>query len=349
MTNAITVERLPKQKWDALAPIFRDASYRQGSSYAAAAARCVGATSELNGLLENRSLIGLADVRVKAVPLTSLGIAYANYAPVSARDDGFSTEQFGLCLDALRQEYVERRRFVLRIVPTLNGGLFQQLQIACLESHGFRLCTQQKARETFLLDLAKPLAAIRSGFDPKWRSDLAKAERAGIIITKSVELDDFDRFETILGDLAKQKGFVPSQDVSFFRQVQTDTPQDQKFILHLAWHESELVAGHLGSFVGDTAVYLLGAANSKGRDLRASYLLQWAAIEHAKNVGNIFYDLGGIDQQRNPDVYRFKRRLNGRLVTEVGPYELGPDMFRKRLFQALEAARGVLRSRSGNQ
>jgi lipid II:glycine glycyltransferase (peptidoglycan interpeptide bridge formation enzyme) len=73
-----------------------------------------------------------------------------------------------------------------------------------------------------------------------------------------------------------------------------------------------------------------------------------AAIEQARNVGNNFYDLGGIDPQRNPDVYRFKRRLNGRLVTEVGPYELAPDGFRKKLIQTLERVRGVAPSRSGN-
>jgi lipid II:glycine glycyltransferase (peptidoglycan interpeptide bridge formation enzyme) len=274
-----------------------------------------------------------------------LGIAYASYAPITGRDENFLAEQFGLCLDALRQEYVERRRLLLRVVPALNGGLFQQLQISCLESHGLRLCTQQRARETFVLDLVKPLAAIRSGFDPKWRSDLAKAEKTGIQVTRSVESDDFDRFEAILLELAKQKGFVPSQDVRFFREVQTDTPQDQKFVLHLAWHERELIAGHLGSFVGDTGVYLLGAANSKGRALRASYLLQWAAIEHAKNVGNIFYDLGGIDPLQNPDVYRFKRRLNGRLVTEVGPYELAPDSFRESALRLLERARDVVRGK----
>ena len=74
--------------------------------------------------------------------------------------------------------------------------------------------------------------------------------------------------------------------------------------------------------MGDTAVYLLGAAGAKGRDLLASYLLQWAVIEYAKRKGNRFYDLGGIDQKGNPDVYRFKKRFNGRYVAEPGPYEL---------------------------
>ena len=49
--------------------------------------------------------------------------------------------------------------------------------------------------------------------------------------------------------------------------------------------------------MGDTAVYLVGASTSKGRDLRASYLLLWETIEYAKSKGNFFYDLGGINER----------------------------------------------------
>jgi hypothetical protein len=343
MTSTITVKRVPKQTWDTLLPMFRDTSYRQFSSYAAAAARRVGAKSELNGLFEDQTLIGLADVRVKTVPLTPFGIAYASYAPLNVSAGGFSAEKFGCCLDALRREYVERRRLLLRVIPALSGGLFRELQMARLEACGFRPCAHHKPRETFILDLANPLATIRSGFDPEWRRDLTKAEKAGVKITRSVELEDFDRFEQLFLDLTKLKDFKTNEDVHFFRSIQPDIPPDQKLVLHLAWQGQELIAGHLGSFVGDTAIYLLGAANSRGRDLRASYLLQWAVIEYAQSVGNTYYDLGGVDQQQNPGVFRFKKRLNGRAVMDVGLYEQAPGNFRKGMLQFLEAARDAVR------
>jgi len=124
MAQTLSAERISREKWDALAPTFRDASYRQCSSYASAAARHVGATSELMRLSDNQDLIGLADVRVKQIPMTPLGIAYSNYAPIVMRDEHAYEQQFGRCLDALRDEYVERRHLVLRITPALNGGLF---------------------------------------------------------------------------------------------------------------------------------------------------------------------------------------------------------------------------------
>src|ERR1700716_3424076 len=100
MTSVIAVKRLSKETWDTLTPMFRDTSYRQLSSYAAAAARRVGAKSELNGFFDDQTLIGLGDVRVKTVPLTPLGIAYVSYGPLTVSDGGFSAERFVCCLDA---------------------------------------------------------------------------------------------------------------------------------------------------------------------------------------------------------------------------------------------------------
>lgn len=345
MAQTLSVDRISREKWDQLAPTFRDTSFRQCSSYASAAARHVGARSELARLMDEQRMIGLAEVRVKKIPMTSLGIAYSNYAPIVMQDDRSYERHFGRCLDALREEYVERQRLVLRITPALNGGLFQDVQTSCLEARGFYPSPHQPARETFVIDLGRSSDEIRRSIDPKWRSDLVRSEKGGITITRSVELTAFDQFERIFLELANRKGFMPSQDLRFFKTIQSDAPPEQKFVLHLAWHDDELVAGHLGSFVGGTAVYLLGASTPKGRDLRASYLLQWQAILYSKSVGNSFYDLGGIDQQNNPDVYRFKRRLNGRRIAEVGPYEFAPDAVSRHLIQLADMARGAIARR----
>jgi lipid II:glycine glycyltransferase (peptidoglycan interpeptide bridge formation enzyme) len=114
--------------------------------------------------------------------------------------------------------------------------------------------------------------------------------------------------------------------------------------VHLALHEGELVAGNVSGLTGNTAVYLLGASNSEGRKLRASYLLQWAVIEHAKSLGKFYYDLGGIDEHANPNVYRFKRGLKGRYVLENGCYESGARTFTKPFFYLLENSYNFSRS-----
>lgn len=317
-----SLKKLTRDEWDMLARSFSDLSYRQCSSYAVAAAKNVGAQPEFIGIFDGQKLIGLANVRVKTLPLAFFGLAYINYGPLTARISDFSPALFGNCLSAISKEYVVRRRLVLRIVPPLRGGVQQEAQVACLEAHGFRPLTAHTRHETLILDLSGSLNDIRKQFDRKWRNHLSKAQRANITITRSNSLADFDRLEPIFSKLMQEKRFCTQQDVSFFRRVQEDAHGAQEIAVHLAWHDNELLAGHIGSFVGDTAVYLLGASNSKGRALRASYLLQWAAIEYARRMGNVFYDLGGIDPQNNPGVFAFKNGLRGRRVGEVVPYEL---------------------------
>ncbi len=331
------IKLLTRSEWDVLAPLFGDLSYRQCGSYADAAAHEMGATSEFVGLFKENEIIGLANVRVKTLPFTPLGIAYVSYGPLTARGSEFSADAFYSCLNALRQRYVEDRHLMLRIVPPLRGGRWSEAQAACFQMQGFSLAADHKLHETFILDLTDPLTEIRKRFDAKWRNDLVKAEKSQIKVTKSISPNDFDSFEVLFHDLIKKKGFAAPHDVAFFKRVQQNSGQNQQIVAHLAWHQDELVAGHIGSFVGDTAVYLLGAANAKGREIRASYLLQWAVIEYAKSVGNRFYDLGGIDPKKNPDVYRFKKRLNGRRAAEMGPYELAPARLTRHILRLLEA------------
>jgi lipid II:glycine glycyltransferase (peptidoglycan interpeptide bridge formation enzyme) len=333
---------LTKREWDQFAPLFYDLSYRQCGSYAEAAAEDAGAMSEFVAILQEGNLVGLANIRIKKILFFPFGVAYAHHGPLTARKNEFSDDCLGYCLDALREEYVVRRNLMLRIIPPFNGGYWLDAQAACLEKRGLRRSARYKARETFVLDLTKSLPDIRKNFDPKWRRDLSKAERSNVKVTMSDALADFDRFEPLLLDLIDKKGFTPARDAAFFRRVQSGAEPYERMVVHLAWHDGELVAGHVGSFAGNTVVYLLGASNSKGRDLRASYLLQWAVIELAKSLGKCYYDLGGIDQHANPDVYRFKKRLNGRHVIEIGSYELAAGVLAKSALHFLEDAYGVL-------
>ena len=80
----------------------------------------------------------------------------------------------------------------------------------------------------------------------------------------------------------------------------------------LACVNGQPVAGHVSSTLGDTCIYVLGASSELGRKYKASYLLQWRAIEAAKAGGARWYDLGGVDPEKNPGVYHFKAGVNGR-------------------------------------
>lgn len=337
------IRKLDNDQWDKLVQTFRDLPYQQCRSYCEQAAIDAAATCEQVGIYRDTELLGLANIRVKVVPLLSFGIAYLSYGPLTARDDSFSDEHFAFCIDALKREYVDRRNLVLRIVPPVRGGRWCDAEIRLLENHGFRRSKGRDPHETFIVDLSPPLTEIRKTLDGKWRGHLSKAQRSKIEVTRSAALDDFDRFKPIFQTLIERKEFTTRRDVEFFQRVQAAEHEALQLVIHLAWHDGVLIAGHIGSFVGDTAVYLVGASTSKGRDLRASYLLLWETIEYAKSNGNLFYDLGGINERANPNVYSFKKGLGGRHLIEPSAYEHAPGFFARTALGLIETGYRFLR------
>jgi lipid II:glycine glycyltransferase (peptidoglycan interpeptide bridge formation enzyme) len=115
----------------------------------------------------------------------------------------------------------------------------------------------------------------------------------------------------------KRKKFFEFVDVNKMRAVQKVLQDHLKMTIMLCESDAEPVSAVVCTAIGDTGIYLLGATNDKGRTLQASYLVQWRLIEWLKGRGYRWYDLGGIDPEKNPGTYHFKAGLSGKLGKEV--------------------------------
>jgi hypothetical protein len=113
----VAVHHADRDEWIALAAGFEDHNYRQCFDYAAMLAARSNAVAENVVVTEDDEPIGLASVRVKRLPGTGTGIAYLSGGPLVRRRDGARLERV---LEALRAEYVDRRRLVLRIAPAIG-------------------------------------------------------------------------------------------------------------------------------------------------------------------------------------------------------------------------------------
>lgn len=317
------------EEWRALVGGFSDASYKQLPQYSLAVANRVRATSENVVITGPEGPLGVCNVRVKKLPLLPFGIAYINGGPLVLNG---ATEEpahsLSRCLAALREEYVARRGHVLRVVGTARPDIPLPHADANFEAAGFEPALAKGHYRTLLIDLNQDLAQIRRGFDQKWRNILNKAERQGVLVESGGNTLLFTQFDRMYRKLVERKGFEADLGPGFFSELQGNLAEPDRFVVHLATHEGQPVAGHVGAFHGDTAVYLLGAATEAGLKLNASYLLQWHVIRHAQARGCRWYDLGGIDPESNPDVYRFKSRMGGRDISAPGPYEAGSPLRR---------------------
>ena len=71
-----------------------------------------------------------------------------------------------------------------------------------------------------------------------------------------------------------------------------------------------------------------------------NYLLQWEAIQRARQAGCTVYDLWGAPDNIQPDnplwgVYRFKEGLGGKLVRHIGAWDLPVRPFYYKVYMDL--------------
>jgi lipid II:glycine glycyltransferase (peptidoglycan interpeptide bridge formation enzyme) len=313
-----------KEDWNKNASNFQDFNYRQFWSYGIESALRIGAKSEYVGIYSQEKLIGLTIVRLKKIPALPIGIAYVNGGPihVSQDDERHDEKNFELCLRALIKEYTQSRNFVLRIkcpVYSEEGNIFRSRVFQTL---GFTEIMTDRYR-TFLVDIEKEEDEIKASLHGKWRNQLNRAQKNDLEIAFGTDENFFQKFENMFVQLKKKKGFGVSLDVDFYNKVQKGLVGNNKFLVQIALKDGEVLSAHVGSYVGNTAVYLLGASTPEGNQLKASYFLQWHAILQAKQRGCKWYDLGGIDPEGNKGVFHFKKGFNGLDVIAAGPYEIG--------------------------
>lgn len=336
-TDLENVRRIDRAEWDQRSGSYADYNYRQLWPFGEASARRIGASCEHVAIESQEGVIGLADVRIKRLPVTG-GIAYISGGPIVRQKDVPSVheEALRLSLRALRREYVEKRGLILRIAPSAGSDTWHVQQEQAFESVGFKTSDAMRKYRTVLLDLNRRASEIRADFSQKWRNCLNAAERSELTVETGIGTGLFREFECLFAETRKRKEFSVDLDVAFYEAVQSDLVARDQFVLTIARLKGEPVAGHVASMPGDTCTYLLGASNAEGRGAKASYLLQWKVIEKARQTGCHYYDLGGIDVEANPGVARFKQRMGGSEVLASGPYELSPRGLNRILTQSAE-------------
>jgi hypothetical protein len=339
MPDALRLQPASRERWRALTRTCDDYGYQHAWEYTEALAKRRRATAEHMIALAGDRPIGLVAVRVYTVPILGAGIAYVRGGPLvrfrstSITDRSSHLEQ---CLLALVDEYVHRRGLTLRVLPPIGPAEWDARQAQLFAEAGFTSARRLGGYRTMIIDLAAPPEQIRSAFRAKWRNGLSQSERAGLRIRSGTSIELFDRFVELHDDLRESKSFRVDLDAAFYGRLQRCLHEADRFQVTLAERDGRLMAGHVASLLGDTCVFLLGAAGAAGRRTKASYLLQWNAICAARAAGCRAYDLGGIDPEGNPGVFHFKQGLGGRDARAPGPFDRRPCRPRQLLLSGAE-------------
>jgi lipid II:glycine glycyltransferase (peptidoglycan interpeptide bridge formation enzyme) len=165
-------------------------------------------------------------------------------------------------------------------------------------------------RHTLAIDLTQPLDEILKKMHPKGRYNIRLATKRGIEIKESNDIETF--YKLLLETKDRDKFYVNSFEYykTMFKSLGTNAK------LYLAYYKNDPIAGILNTYFKNTATYYYGASSNTHRNLMAPYLLQWHAINEAKNSGFEIYDFLGIADPKNKKdplsgVTYFKQKFSG--------------------------------------
>ena len=340
----IKVDRATPAEWSQMLDLFDDASVYQTWAYGAVR---WGRRNLSHLVLErNDEVLAIAQLRIVRPTNLKFGMAYLRWGPLCQRRGAqLDPETILRMTDALQKEYVCKRRLLLQVLPNAFAGSAR----AELFQSAFSTFTQEtrtlaNTYRTFLLDLTPPLEELRRNLDKKWRNQLTRAEKNGLKIVVGSGIDEYRTFCRMYMQMRNRKTFETTVDAEEFGLIQEDLPETHRMQILICEQEGVPVSGIVASAIGDSAIYLLGATSDEGLNAKGSYLLQWTLIRCLKENGVKWYDLGGIDPERNPGVYHFKRGLSGADVSQLPPWRACNSVVSSAIVRASLAAQRVVRS-----
>jgi hypothetical protein len=312
-------DTVDKDEWYKIIDQFSDANIYQTWSYDTL--RCGEEKISHLVLRSTDKIIAAAQARIVRIPILGLGAAYVRWGPFwQLRNQNTDPAAFRYAVRALRNEYVCRRGFILRIFPILyddNSNLYLDI----LLKEGYTLAPEKNRSRTLIIDIRPPIDDLRKKFDQKWRNCLNKAERNNLEVVEGADERLFDDFTRLYREMLQRKKFQEPNDINEFRMIQRDLPPELKMRIFLCRSNGFNSAGAICAVIGETGVYLFGATNDQGMANKGSYLLQWKAIQWMRNSGCKSYNLNGINPLKNPGSYHFKAGLSGKSGKDV--YYLG--------------------------
>ena len=197
---------------------------------------------------------------------------------------------------------------------------------------------------TSILDISTDPAALLAGFKSKTRYNIRLAEKKGVEVELSDDIEAFGR----LSKLTSARHGINLATTDYYRAVHRLFAPDDGCRLYLARHQGAPLAGIMVLRFGGRATYLFGASGPEGRHLMPAYLLHWRALQELHAAGDVEYDLWGLPPNEDPahpwhGLWQFKSGWNGRFLAYAGAFDLPLDPNAWRAHRALSRIRVTLR------
>ena len=241
-------------------------------------------------------------------------VAYAPYGPLAV-----SSSDLVEFTESAARWVRGRGPYLLKIEPKVNVEATREM----LKAGSYVPAARELPVRTRVVDIPKDPEEHFRALPKDTRYSIRRARRQGIEVLR-VSSDSpnvggkMREFLKLLKETSDRKGFWMAPE-EFYRNIMRDLPAH----LLLAHREGTPVAGAIIAAFGEEAYYLFGASTREKGNLYASYLVQWEAMDVARQAGCSRYDMWGISARLSPrseGFIRFKQKFGGAVEEYAGAY-----------------------------
>lgn len=285
-------------------------------------------------------------ILVGRVPVLHAPYFYAPRGPVIEDPD---SPAMTVLLNFVKTEARKRHAFMLKIEPSVLAD--DTHWMAALNRRGFRTNPHfMHPRHEWVLDIRPEEKQLLAGMKEKWRYNIRLAARKGITVRRGVGQDDFDTFYRIYETTSTRDSFF-IHSKAFYQTVLRLFEQDDHAALFLAEYEGQPIAGMIVIYVGRWSWYMYGASANEQRERMPNHLLQWTAMQWAREHDCWYYNFRGIpdvleEGQELWGVYLFKRGFGGYPLRSLETHDL---VYQPVVYEAYRRLLDVKRWREARQ
>jgi len=174
--------------------------------------------------------------------------------------------------------------------------------------------------KTLWVDLRKGRDLVFKAMHRNLRYGVRAAERAGVVLEETRSPEDVTEFFRICGTISEAKDFpLPGSERLLHELIALSRP-DSPFKAHLfvARCDGSLASGYFSLENGRTLHNLWNGTDRSFARKSPGEAALWHQVAWGMDSGLRMYDQEGIDEERNPGCYEFKKRLGGEEVALPG-------------------------------
>lgn len=253
-----------------------------------AAKEATGFSTVLATVDRDGAILGGAQIVVRRVA-GFVGIGYVARGPLIR--PGASDADVAEVLDAVERQARRQGVWHLVVQPAAGG----EAVAAKLLARGYFEAPDVSPRATMVIDLRRSEDEILAGMSPSRRRNVRQAQQNGLEIGAGSR-DDIDRFHELHAVSGERQGFRPLPKT--YLRAQWDALRPAGAVeLVTASHAGRIVAGIWLTRSGGTVTYRIPGWNGEAAKLQPNVACHWYAMRWARQQGDRWYDLGGIDRR----------------------------------------------------